>query len=148
MKKITFLALTVLLIASCGSTETKSESSSNQEEKTSTEVVSTPSVAPGDISFEEMDQLLSEGNAKLIDVRTSDEYAEGIIGDAFNIDVLQPDFKEKIAEYDRAEPVILYCQSGRRSTNAMAIMNKMGFEQVYNLKGGYSMYKVTQKNKE
>ena len=78
-------------------------------------------------------------------VRTAGEYATRHILYAVNIDVLQPDFKEKAGKMlDNSKPAYVYCRSGRRSMTAANILVGMGFK-VVNLKGGIESYPVTEK---
>lgn len=79
-----------------------------------------------------------EENILLIDVRTPKEYNEGFIKGALNIDFLNTKtFNNKIQELDKNKELYIYCRSGGRSQKAAKIMSKMGFEKVYDLKGGY-----------
>lgn len=73
----------------------------------------------------------------LVDVRTAEEYAEGHIPDALNIDVLQDDFTQKAtARLPKERRVAVYCRSGKRSLKAAALLVKAGYK-VVNLKGGW-----------
>ncbi len=73
----------------------------------------------------------------LVDVRTAEEYAEGHIPDALNIDVLQDDFTQKAtARLPKDRRVAVYCRSGKRSHKAAALLVKAGYK-VVNLKGGW-----------
>ena len=73
----------------------------------------------------------------LVDVRTAEEYAEGHIPDALNIDVLQADFTQKAtARLPKDRRVAVYCRSGKRSLKAAALLVKAGYK-VVNLKGGW-----------
>jgi len=99
-----------------------------------------------DVNIEEMKSLIADKSAVLLDVRTLAECEEGIIPGAMNNDVTEQGFKKRVSEMDKNAPVIVYCKSGRRSTNAMAIMNKLGFMEVYNLKGGYELYEAHEKD--
>ena len=74
----------------------------------------------------------------LVDVRTPEEYAEGFIEGAINIDYFdQQSFIKQISELDKKEPVYLYCRSGNRSMKAARQLVTLGFEKVYDLAGGY-----------
>ena len=92
----------------------------------------------GDISIEELTNKVSQG-AILIDVRSNQEYREGHLQGAINI----PDY-EIINKIEREVPkknqlIVLYCQYGGRSKNAMTIMKKLGYTNIYNLYGGLDM---------
>lgn len=81
--------------------------------------------------------LCAPGWAKevVIDVRTPQEYAQGHIANAINIDhsvIGQEIGKAKIAKDDT---VILYCRSGRRSQIALEALQKMGYSKAVNYGG-------------
>jgi len=89
----------------------------------------------GDITIDELKNKLSQG-AILIDVRSNQEYREGHIQGAVNI----PDFEIR-NRVEREIPkknqlIVLYCQYGGRSKNAMNYMKNKGYTNVYNLHGG------------
>jgi rhodanese-related sulfurtransferase len=74
----------------------------------------------------------------LVDVRTPEEYSEGFIEGAINIDYFnQQSFIKQISALDKKEPVYLYCRSGNRSMKAARQLVSLGFENVYDLAGGY-----------
>lgn len=82
-------------------------------------------------------RLLQEhDDVQLIDVRTPREVQQGKIEGARMINFLEDDFQEKIGKLDKNKPVALYCRSGNRSSKAAAMMDDMGFEEVYDLQGG------------
>ena len=89
----------------------------------------------GDITIEELKNKILQG-AIIIDVRSNQEYREGHIKGAINI----PEFeiKKKILKEipKKNQLIVLYCQYGGRSRNAMQIMKKMGYTNLYNLYGG------------
>lgn len=78
---------------------------------------------------------------QLIDVRTPKEYDNGYIQPAKNIDFHSRDFLEKASQYNKLEPIYVYCRSGVRSGKASKLLVKAGFEQVFDLKGGYLAWK-------
>ena len=81
---------------------------------------------------------IQQKKIQLVDVRTPREYKGGHIGKAINIDLFQgSSFKQVIEKLDKSKPVYLYCRSGSRSKKAAQKILDMGFEKVYDLKGGY-----------
>lgn len=73
---------------------------------------------------------------QLIDVRSSEEYAEGHLRGAINIDVQEPDFQaEASSQLEKDKPVYVYCRSGRRSLLAGEMLAKDGYT-VVDLDGG------------
>lgn len=83
---------------------------------------------------------ISEKQVQLVDVRTPEEYAEGHIDNAVNIDFFRDDFKSAFATMDKDQPIYIYCKSGNRSGKAAKILSDLGFEEIYDLEGGFSNY--------
>ncbi|MFD0862722.1 rhodanese-like domain-containing protein [Sungkyunkwania multivorans] len=75
-------------------------------------------------------------NVTLVDVRTPEEYADGHIAGAANIDYFNDDFAKDISTYDKQTPIYIYCRSGKRSAKAATQMDSLGFRYIINLKGG------------
>jgi len=80
---------------------------------------------------------LMQNDYPLIDVRTTQEYDEGHIEKASNIDFNAPDFNDQISKLDKDQPFLIYCAAGGRSAKAATLMESLGFKKVYELKGGY-----------
>lgn len=82
-------------------------------------------------------QFEAEENAVILDVRTADEFNDGYIAGAINIDInAGQGFIYAIEELDKDKKYYVYCRSGMRSAKACEIMNQLGFESTYNLLGG------------
>ncbi|TDD74166.1 rhodanese-like domain-containing protein [Flavobacterium caseinilyticum] len=82
-------------------------------------------------------QFEADENAVILDVRTEDEFNEGFIASAINIDIHRgQDFVTEIEALDKNKNYYVYCRSGMRSAKACEIMNQLGFENAYNLIGG------------
>ena len=82
-------------------------------------------------------KLESDNNAVILDVRTEDEWNEGIIANAINIDIYKGQgFIYAVEELDKSKNYYVYCKAGGRSQQACTIMNQLGFENTYNLIGG------------
>lgn len=92
-----------------------------------------------DLTQEEwVSQLEADENAVILDVRTEDECSEGIIPNAINMDIYEGhEFIEKLEEMDKTKNYYVYCRSGARSSKACAAMNNLGFENTFNLLGGF-----------
>lgn len=87
------------------------------------------------------EQVISENEVTIIDVRTPGEYQSGHIKNAQNINVQSGDFKAKTENFDREKPIYIYCRSGSRSANAGRTLEEMGFKEIYDLKGGILSWK-------
>lgn len=66
----------------------------------------------------------------VIDVRTPEEYADGHLEGAVNIDVSAPDFDTAIDTLNRDGDYIVYCRSGNRSAQAVSRMTALGFTSI------------------
>ena len=72
----------------------------------------------------------------IIDVRTPEEFADGHIENAINIDFRSDNFKSEIETLERDKTYLIYCRSGNRSRGALEIMIDLGFMEVYHLSTG------------
>jgi len=91
-------------------------------------------------AFKEIDSttlqaLLSSSRAiLLVDVRSDDEVARGIIHDAVHIPLHLLPLQAQNLEGDI--PLIFYCHSGIRSAQACSYMAQLGRKNLFNLRGG------------
>ena len=85
---------------------------------------------------EDFAQLILQPNVIVLDVRTAEEFAQGHLAGAVNIDVKKDDF-EQLAQQQlpSGKTIAVYCRSGRRSAKAAGLLAKLGYDAV-NLKGG------------
>ncbi|OIQ18851.1 rhodanese-like domain-containing protein [Lacinutrix sp. MedPE-SW] len=83
-------------------------------------------------------QLEADDNAFILDVRTEEEVADGYIPNAKNINIFKGQaFIYELEALDKNKNYYVYCKSGGRSGQACSIMNQLGFENAYNLVGGF-----------
>jgi len=75
----------------------------------------------------------------LLDVREPEEHALGSIEGAININV--DELRKRLDEVPRGKKLVLFCRTGHRSYFACRILMQNGFNEVYNLSGGYMTYK-------
>lgn len=84
-------------------------------------------------------QFQQTPNAMLVDVRTPEEYREGHIPGSINVPLQQiEDIDLEVS--DMSTPLYIYCRSGARSSQATAVLQEMGYEEVHNI-GGILDYK-------
>jgi len=119
IKFTALLAAAMLLLAACGgSTATDSKLELTSVDNIA-EIVAAP---PPDLV--------------ILDIRTPEEFAAGHIAGAINIDYYASDFEALLGDLDLDVPYVMYCNSGNRSSNALALMDSIGFAEVYELDGG------------
>ena len=73
------------------------------------------------------------GTSFTIDVRTPEEFRDGHLKGARNIDVLASGFDAEISRLDKKAAYKLYCRSGKRSGKALEVMRAKGFTSLENL---------------
>jgi rhodanese-related sulfurtransferase len=85
-------------------------------------------------------RLVAEKKVLVIDVRSPQEYGLAHIEGAKNIDFNGKDFETRLKELDKKQPVLVHCASGGRSTKSLSTFQKLGFEKVIHLDGGFNAY--------
>lgn len=122
MKKILVIFICLLLLCGCG----------NNKEEEKKEVAKIKKITCADVNTIE--------NAVIIDVREADEYAEDHIENAINIsnNVIKYSIKGKVSDLET--PIIVYCQSGRRSAESANTLVNLGYKNVYDMGGITSCY--------
>lgn len=89
------------------------------------------------LSPEEFREALEQWpQARLMDVRTREEYDSGHLSGALHLDYLGEEFLDEFDRLDRNITWLVYCRTGRRSLRVCTLMRNAGFTQVYQLDGG------------
>ena len=84
-----------------------------------------------------IERAKADTSAIILDVRQPEEFAEGHLAQAINLDWLnQTVFINGLAKLNKQKTYYVYCRSGRRSQAAAGKLKSEGF-QVVDLKGGY-----------
>ncbi|MFC1964277.1 rhodanese-like domain-containing protein [Chloroflexota bacterium] len=93
-----------------------------------------------DVTAQEAFNLIQEKQNNpdfiIVDVRTPQEFADGHIEDAVNIDFNSDNFKSDISKLDRNKEYLIYCRSGSRSRGALEVMKELNFTKIYHLYEG------------
>lgn len=82
----------------------------------------------------------ASANAQLVDVRTQEEFDNGHLAGALLMNISNGDLQKRMNYLDKTKPVFVYCYAGPRSARASELLQKNGFTEVYDLKGGYSKW--------
>jgi len=86
--------------------------------------------------------LINRERAVVVDVSDTAEFAAGHVGGAKNIPLGQLEEKLASAVKNKTLPLILICQTGTRSSRALAIAQKLGYQQAQSLGGGLGAWKM------
>lgn len=100
-----------------------------------------PVRSPADKSVKHVDakqaqSLLADKKVVVLDIRTPEEYQEGRIAGATNINFQASDFEQKIAALDKSKTYLVHCASGGRSKRSLPVFEKLQFQSIYHLDGG------------
>lgn len=75
----------------------------------------------------------------ILDVREPEEFAAGHVPGALNVPLRQ--VRAWAADQPKDRPILVICQSGRRSLRASAELAELGFTQVTNVQGGFRAWR-------
>ncbi|MDQ6923933.1 MAG: rhodanese-like domain-containing protein [Pseudomonadota bacterium] len=81
-------------------------------------------------------QLINRQNAVLLDLRESKDYEGGHVPNAVHIPLSQLAGRASELSKLTSRPLIAYCDRGNRSRSAGSALSKLGFAEVYTLRGG------------
>lgn len=123
-KPKTIALMLTLLIFSCGSTQGQQS----------------------EITVVDADRLirLQADGAIVIDVRTSEEVANGKIPGAIHVPI-SDNMASELTNINKDQPVIVYCQSGGRSSKASLLLQKAGYTTIYNYSGSMNDWEAKKK---
>lgn len=95
------------------------------------------------VSASEFSQQTKEADAIILDVRTREEFDQGHIAGAVNIDFNNTAaFNDYVSQLDKNKKYLVYCRSGNRSGQALQLMQDKGFTQITNLDGGIQAWQA------
>lgn len=85
-------------------------------------------------------QLINREDALVLDVRDTNEYANGHVLGAKNIPLALLDGRLGEIEKHKDKPIVLVCATGNRSSAAINLLRAKGFTRPCNLSGGYAAW--------
>ena len=99
-----------------------------------------PALIIEDVTAQEASTLIQDNldnpDFVIVDVRTPEEYDEGHVEKAINIDFRSENFRNEIDKLKKDKTYLIYCRSGRRSADALDIMKELDFTRIYHMNGG------------
>ncbi|MCX6859777.1 MAG: rhodanese-like domain-containing protein [Verrucomicrobia bacterium] len=107
----------------------------------------TPAEAPASKRFRNIDvaeweTLRKDPKVVVLDVRTAEEFADGHMQGAINLDIRGGKFAETLAGLDKTKTYLVHCAVGGRSAKACGQMDGLKFEKVLNLSGGITAWEA------
>lgn len=88
------------------------------------------------ISPTQVTQLINKQDAKVIDIRSKDEFRKGHLPDAINIPSRDVQKRMNEIESYKDKPVILICKTGTTAGATGSLLAKEGFTNLNKLRGG------------
>ncbi|MDO5719532.1 MAG: rhodanese-like domain-containing protein [Actinomycetaceae bacterium] len=136
MKKISsLLLLSALLLSACAHSSDKSEDAAAEQGSVSQPSSTSSQATDSDqLSALTLDNA-AESDVLVIDVRTPEEFAGGHIPGAKNVPLDSISTEIASVASDKDEPLALYCRSGNRSGQALALLEDAGYTAMVNLGG-------------
>jgi len=94
-----------------------------------------------DLGTLEMTRLMNDGNPLILDVRETKELDDGRIPNAMHIPLSQLNSRASELTPMIGRPVVAYCARGSRTALAARALAKLGFKDVYGLRGGFAAWR-------
>lgn len=89
----------------------------------------------GDVTVEQAKSLIeSKPSLIILDVRTQEEYDSDHIERAILIPI--DELENRLDELPKNDELLVYCRTGRRSSNAMNILQANGFTKIFHMNDG------------
>ncbi len=94
------------------------------------------------VSAHEGTRLINREDAVVLDIREKKVFDKGHVVNAINIPLAKLD--ERITELDKykEKPLIIVCQMGQQSSDAVKKLEARAFSQVYKMTGGLSEWQA------
>ena len=119
------LIIGVVLVGGCTGDETQTV--------TETQIIEV--VTPQE-AFNMIESNRNNPDFVIIDIRTPEEFTEGYIEGAINIDYYSATFEDELDSIDKNKMYLIYCEWGNRSGATLATMEGLKFMEVYDIKSG------------
>ena len=94
------------------------------------------------ITPQDLVSLTNQDAAKLIDLRSPNEFADGHITGSINIPYADIEDRLHEIKLQEGKSLVLICDSGSQSTNAGEVLNKSGYQNTVILSGGIGAWKL------
>ena len=96
-----------------------------------------------EITLEEARRLLDSGGTLFVDIRDEASYQKGRIPGSFLL--CEDNTEQFVTQTDKSKALVVYCYHGNASQSGAAFLMDQGFKKVYSLKGGFDLWRKTEK---
>lgn len=134
------IAVFSFAVAGCGDSASDAPDTVTAEQSATIEEVSVENVGP--VQFDSLITTLGD-QALLLDVRSPEEWATGIISGSTLLNYYDDGFAAALKDLPRKEYALVYCKAGGRSAEAADMLKGLGYKHVYNLNGGIDAWTET-----
>jgi len=98
-------------------------------------------ILPPKDAFELIQKNKGNSNFVILDIRTPEEFRDGHIEGAVNVDFRSENFGKEIDRFDKNKTYFVYCRTGNRSYDALNLMGPIGFRSIVRLAGDINGWK-------
>lgn len=124
--------LTVLVLAIAGCTDNTTQAEKPTQTQTTVSQKNYRDISVTDAA----NMIASTKDLVVLDIRSPEEFAEGHIEGAVNVDFRQANFAAELANLDKDQTYLLHCHSGGRSSKSIKILEELGFTDIAHMKQG------------
>ena len=125
----------IVMVSGCASQVKKQEVMGPSEKYFSVDIL------PPKDAFELIQKNKGNSNFVIVDVRTPEEFRDGHIEGAINVDFRSEKFGTEIDRLDKNKTYFVYCRTGNRSYDALNLMGPLGFRSIVRLEGDITGWK-------
>ncbi len=93
------------------------------------------------IDAQELEKMTAAGKVNVFDVRKVSEFQSEHLVDAHNVPLNE--INQHLAQFPKNEPFVIHCAGGYRSMIAASILKQRGFDNLMDVRGGFSELKKT-----
>ena len=135
-----FCLSTLILFSGCENEEENDSQDSMNQNEIILKKLENFSAIPYDQFTQVKKYRIGEGKkVVIIDIRTAGEIEENALEERdLDMDFYSEKFLYQLSKLDKSTTYLIYCRSGNRTQDTRENMRGMGFEEVYDLKGGIS----------
>ena len=91
---------------------------------------------------EAAESIRQQSDIVILDVRTPEEFQQGHLEGAINIDFHAADFQDQIRALSPRKTYLLHCRTGNRSGRTLPLMQEAGIQKIIHMDGGIESWRA------